>query len=350
MASTVYSFAVSGVDGRLIEVETDIIGFISSVSIVGLGDTAVKEARERLEAAISHAGFLFPQQKVVINLAPSDMKKTGTHYDLAMAIGILLRTEQIHSDELNSVGFIGELSLNAGIRPCSGILPMAAEAKECGIKRLVVAKENVREAKLVKGLDVYGCSTLKEVVDFIHGTPRTPCEIEEEDPDTDAVSRLLDFADVKGQEALIDDIAVAAAGNHNLLMIGPPGVGKSMLAKRIPTILPIMNEQEALEVTKIYSVSGLLKHKGRLIMKRPFRAPHHNASSNALIGGGSYAKPGEISLAHNGVLFLDEIAEFTKKTLDALRQPMEDRQVTITRVNQTNTYPANFMLVAAMNP
>lgn len=350
MASTVYSFAVSGVEGRIVEVEADTIGFIPSVSIVGLGDTAVKEAKDRLEAAICHCGFEFPQQKIVINLAPSDMKKAGTHYDLAMAVGILLRSNQIQGKPLDEVGFIGELTLNADVRPCSGVLPMAMMAKEQGIKSLVVAKENVREAMLVTGLEVYGFDHLKDVIAFVKGKPVAPAEITNREPPAHDFSHYLDFADVKGQEPLIDSITIAAAGGHNLIMVGPPGVGKSMIAKRIPTILPAMDEEEALEVTKVYSVAGLLKQKGDLIIQRPFRSPHHNASPNALIGGGSSAQPGEISLAHHGVLFLDEIAEFTKKTLDSLRQPMEDRQVTITRVNQTNTYPANFMTIAAMNP
>lgn len=350
MASTIYSFFVSGVEGRLAEVEADTIGFIPSVSIVGLGDTAIKEAKDRLEAAICHCEFEFPQQKIVINLAPSDMKKTGTHYDMAMAIGILLRSNQIQSEPLDEIGFIGELSLNADVRPCSGVLPMAMKAKQCGIKKLVVATENVREAMLVPGLKVYGFDHLKEVIDFVKGASVPPVEVKEKASFTNKTQPYLDFADVKGQDVLIDYITIAAAGGHNLMMVGPPGVGKSMIAGRIPTILPAMDEEEALEVTKIYSVAGLLKQKGDLIAERPFRSPHHNASPNALIGGGSFAQPGEISLAHHGVLFLDEIAEFTKKTLDALRQPMEDRRVTITRVNNTNTYPANFMTIAAMNP
>lgn len=350
MATTVYSFSVTGVDGHVVEVETDTIGYIPSMSIVGLGDTAVKEARERLEAAIRHAGFSFPQQKVVVNLAPSDMKKTGTQFDLAMAVGLLLRSEQIRAEELNTFGFIGELSLNAGIRPCSGVLPMAMEAKEAGLRKLIVPKENVDEAMLVGGLNVYGCETLKDAVNVLGGEGTVKPARKSVVAERDASDYPVDFADVKGHEVLIDYMTVAAAGGHNLLMVGPPGSGKSMIAKRMPTILPPLSETEALEVTKVHSVAGFLKRKGRLIRERPFRAPHHNASTNALIGGGRYAGPGEISLAHHGVLFLDEVAEFSKKTLEALRQPMEDRHVTVTRVHGTNTYPANFMTVAAMNP
>ncbi|MDQ0154206.1 YifB family Mg chelatase-like AAA ATPase [Robertmurraya andreesenii] len=348
MASVVYCFGISGIEGRLVEVETDTMVGIPSVSIVGLGDKAVKEARERLEAAITHSGFSFPFQKVVFNLAPSDMKKTGTHYDLAMAIGLLTRTGQLQGVSINKTGFIGELSLNANIRPVSGVLPMVLKAKEAGLRRVILATDNIREASLVKGIEIIGFQTLSEVVHFLSGRTPPPSAPPLENPPK--AQSYHDFSDVKGQDLMTEYIAIAAAGGHNLLMIGPPGCGKSMLAKRIPTILPSMTEEESLEVTKIYSVANLLKDKGTLITKRPYRAPHHNASTNALIGGGSVAKPGEISLAHNGVLFLDEIAEFSKKTLDALRQPLEDQSVTITRVWGANTYPAHFMLVGAMNP
>jgi len=350
MASTVYSFSISGIQGDLVEVETDTLIGPPSVSIVGLGDKAVKEAKERLEAAIKNANFIFPPQKIVFNLAPSDMKKTGTHYDLAMAIGLLIKTSQIKPSNLRKTALIGELSLNSYIRPVSGILPMVIKAKELGLTKLIIAKENVQEAQLVKGIEIIGCETLREAITVIEGRrslriipapqPRSPKPND----------HYVDFKDVKGLNNLIDYITIAAAGGHNLLMIGPPGCGKSMIAKRIPTILPQMSEEESLEVMKIYSVAGLLKDKGSLITERSFRAPHHNASTNSLIGGGTYAMPGEISLAHHGVLFLDEIAEFSKKTLDSLRQPLEDHSVTISRVWGSNTYPAKFMLVGAMNP
>ena len=351
MASTVYSFTITGIQGHLVEVETDTLIGLPSVSIVGLGDKAVKEAKERLEAAIKNAYYQFPPQKIVFNLAPSDMKKTGTHFDLAMAIGILMKTKQItpaHSEQ--RIGLIGELSLNSFIRPVSGILPMVIKAREIGISTLIMAKENVQEAQLVKGIKIIGCETLKEAINIIEGKPPHPQTPQETLQTAKKSMYSIDFKDVKGLHSLVDYIKIAAAGGHNFLMVGPPGCGKSMIAKRIPTILPTMSEDESLEVMKIYSVANLLKEKGSFIIERPFRSPHHNASINSLIGGGAFALPGEISLAHHGVLFLDEMAEFSKKALDALRQPLEDYSVTISRVWGSNTYPAHFMLVGAMNP
>ncbi len=350
MASIVKSFALSGVDAYVIDVETKKIEGQPMISIVGLGDLAVKEARERVESAINDEKYVFPQSKIVINLAPSDMKKSGSHFDLPIALGLLLETKQIKSEKLQSFGFIGELSLNARLRACTGILPMAIRAKESGIKNIVVPKDNIKEASLVQGVNVHGFDTLRQVVDFLEDKEPYQSSICHISQETGVDPQKVDFQEVQGQEAMIEYIVIAAAGGHNLLMLGTPGCGKSMIAKRIPTILPSMTEEEALEVTKIYSVAGLLRGKGQLIKERPFRAPHHNASTNSLIGGGNNATPGEISLAHNGVLFLDEIAEFGKKTIEALRQPMEDQVVTISRVKYTNTFPASFMLVAAMNP
>lgn len=350
MASVVKSCAISGVDGYVVDVETKTIVGQPMISIVGLGDTAVKEARERVESAIVDTNFVFPEMKIVINLAPSDLKKSGSHFDLPIALGLLIEDGQLKIKRKEEFAFFGELSLNAMIRGCNGILPMVIAAKNSGIKNIIVPKANIKEASIVKELNIYGFNSLREVVDFLENKKEYSLTIDDIlDEETEA-QHDTDFLDVQGQDALIEFIVVAAAGGHNMLMIGPPGCGKSMIAKRIPTILPSMTENESLEVTKIYSVAGLLKESKSLLKNRPFRAPHHNASLNAHIGGGNNATPGEISLAHNGVLFLDEITEFSKKTLDSLRQPMEDKEVTISRVNYTNSYPANFMLVAAMNP
>jgi len=349
VASIVKSFAISGVDAYLVDVETKTIEGQPLISIVGLGDTAVKEARERVEAALRDGHFRFPEMKVVINLAPSDLKKSGSHFDLPMALGLLMESDQLHVNRWQDYGCIGELSLNARLRACTGVLPMVIAAKEAGMKNIIVPRENIHEASLVQGMNVVGFDYLREVVQFLEGEKEYTIQKEMNFDAPAEDTYPVDFNEVQGQEAMLEYI-VAAAGGHNLLMIGAPGCGKSMIAKRIPTILPSMTEEEALETTKIYSVAGMLKGTGYLIKKRPFRSPHHNASTNALIGGGNNATPGEISLAHNGVLFLDEIAEFSKKTLDALRQPMEDQEVTISRVKYSNTYPASFMLVAAMNP
>ena len=350
MASIVKSCAICGVDGYVVDVESKTIVGQPMISIVGLGDTAVKEAKERVESAIVDAHFIFPEMKIVINLAPSDLKKSGSHFDLPIAIGLLIEDGQVVIKRKEQFAFFGELSLNAMIRGCNGILPMVIAAKNLGIKNIIVPKGNVAEASIVKGLNVFGFSSLRDVVEFLENRKEYANTVDDilEVPRDNLFD--LDFIDVQGQDSLIEFIVVAAAGGHNMLMIGPPGCGKSMIAKRIPSILPSMTENESLEITKIYSVAGLLKENKCLITTRPFRAPHHNASLNSLIGGGNSATPGEISLAHNGVLFLDEITEFSKKTLDSLRQPMEDKKVTISRVKYTNSYPANFMLIAAMNP
>lgn len=349
MATIVNSFSISGIEGLVVEIETDMIFGQPSVSIIGLGDQAVKEASERIRASILHLGYEFPKMKVVINLAPGDIKKKGSHYDLGMSIGVLQQSDQIAAQGLEEYGFIGEVSLNGKLRACNGVLPMVIAAKRAGIRKMIVPNDNREEAALVQEMEIYAFEELKEVIDFIQGKRAVGAVKREESAKSD-IEYPVDFSDVKGQELLIEYIVVAAAGGHNMLMIGEPGCGKSMIAQRIPTILPMMNEEEALEVTKIYSVAGLLKTNRDLINARPFRAPHHNASLNSLIGGGNNAMPGEISLAHNGVLFLDEIAEFNKKTLDALRQPLEEKKVTISRVQGRHEYPANFMFIAAMNP
>lgn len=344
--------SVQGIEGFEIEVEaTTIRGQQQMISIIGLGDQAVKEAGERIQAALEFCGYEIPKEKVIISLAPGNRRKKGSHYDLAMTIALLQQTEQICVKKIESYAMIGELSLNGRIRPCNGILPMVTEAKNCGIKSVIVPYENWKEAESVTEIEVIGIRTLREAVQFLEGKKIPLKEGNMEYVQHDGTVQWgVDFSDVKGQSELIDAIVLGAAGGHNVLMIGEPGCGKTMIAERIPTILPLMTEKESLEVTKIHSISGLLPEKHGLMINRPFRAPHHNISLNALIGGGSFAQPGEVSLSHNGVLFLDELAEFSKSTLDALRQPLENKKVTISRVNGTNTYPANFMLVAAMNP
>ena len=365
MAIVVKSMATSGVEGFMVEIEASTIrGQQQSMSIIGLPDQAIKEAGERIQAAIESCGYDIPKEKAIISLAPGDKKKRGSHFDLGMIIALLFQTDQISPRNLEDFALIGELSLDGRIRPCHGVLSMVTEARNCGIKSVIVPFENRKEAGTISGINVFPVRTLQETVRFLEGKTDLSGQEEEEKPGAmqsafstaqnreggDAYEANLDFADVKGQDELIEAIILGAAGGHNILMIGEPGCGKTMIAQRIPTILPKMTEKEAMEVTKIHSIYGLLDAGNGLMTQRPFRAPHHNVSLNALIGGGSYAQPGEVSLAHNGVLFLDELAEFSRSTLDALRQPMEDKRVTISRVNGTNSYPANFMFVAAMNP
>lgn len=349
MATLVKCFALGGIDAYSVDIETKAMEGQPIITIIGLGDQAVKEAAERIEAAIDESGYVFPKKRVIISLAPSDKKKFGSHFDLAMAIGVLQENQDISLKELDSYGIIGELALDGRLRACRGILPMIMEAKKSGIKKVIIPHENIEEAALVQGIEVYGFGYLRDVICFLEGKKEYKPEVGNDSVLTEKEGRM-DFSDIKGQSDLIDTIVLAAAGGHNLMMIGEPGCGKTMVAQRIPTILPQMTEEESLEVTKIYSISGLLPNGHSLVKNRPFRAPHHNASLNALIGGGKNAMPGEVSLAHNGVLFLDELAEFSRRTLDALRQPVEDKKVCISRVNGTHTYPSNFMFVTAMNP
>lgn len=364
MATVVKSMATSGVDGFMVEIEASVIrGQQQILSIIGLPDQAIKEAGERIQAAIESCGYDIPKDKIILSLAPGDRKKRGSHFDLGMIIALLNQTDQISPRNLGSYAFIGELALDGRIRPCHGVLSMVTEAKKCGVKAVIVPFGNRDEAASVSGIQVCPVKTLQDTIRFLEGKLDLSKQLSGEAEDRAMKAELsagrevekgsdggIDFADVKGQDELIEAIVLGAAGGHNILMIGEPGCGKTMIAQRIPTILPRMTEKEALEVTKIHSISGLLEAGAGLCTHRPFRAPHHNVSLNALIGGGTFAQPGEVSLAHNGVLFLDEIAEFSRSTLDALRQPMEDKRVTISRVNGTNSYPANFMFVAAMNP
>ena len=371
MAIVVKSMAVSGVDGFLVEIEaSQIKSQQQMISIIGLPDQSIKEAGERIQAAIVSCGYEIPKDKVILSLAPGNRKKRGSHFDLGMIIALLFQTDQISPKNLADYAIIGELALDGRVRPCVGVLSMVTEARKQGIKYVIVPYANREEASSVTGVKVFPVKSLPDTIHFLEGKldlskqEENIAPIEKNarmtaasrtDPNKNqaaygALGQILDFMDVKGQDELIDAIVLGAAGGHNILMIGEPGCGKTMIAQRIPTILPCMSEKEALEVTKIHSISGLLDPGSGIMRERPFRAPHHNVSLNALIGGGTYAQPGEVSLAHNGVLFLDEIAEFSKSTLDALRQPIEDKRVTISRVNGTHSYPANFMLVAAMNP
>jgi magnesium chelatase family protein len=351
MATVVKSFAIHGIDGYMVDIETKLMEGQPMISIIGLGDLAVKEAAERIQSAIDESGYVFPKKKVIISLAPGDTKKSGSHFDLAMAVGVLEQNKDIAAKDIASIGFIGELSLDGHLRACGGILPMIIAAKKNRVCKVIVPNDNLKEARLVQGIEILGFSTLSEVIRFLEGKQAyTNFETPNNTMPDDDLDHILDFSDVKGQSELVDAVVLAAAGGHNMLMVGEPGCGKTMIAQRIPTILPEMTEEECLEITKIYSISGLLPMGHALMRHRPFRAPHHNASMNALIGGGKDAAPGEVSLAHNGVLFLDELAEFPRRTLDALRQPIEDKKVSISRVNGTHTFPSNFMFVAAMNP
>ena len=351
MLSIVKSIALHGLEGFIIDVQVDVSGGLPSLDIIGLPDTSIREAKERVRTAIKNSGYEFPSRKIVINLAPATIKKGGSVFDLPMAVAILNACAYIKEFDFENTVFLGELSLDGNLNSINGVLPMCIEAKKLGKKRIILPKENSREAGIVSDIEIIPVTSLNQVVAYLNGIiPIVPSKFDISSLYFNSNNSGLDFSEIKGQKNIKRAIEVAASGAHNCLMIGSPGSGKTMIAKRIPSILPLLSFDESLEVTKIHSIAGEVSSNNPFIVSRPFRSPHHTISKTALVGGGSVPKPGEISLSHYGVLFLDEMPEFDKSTLEVLRGPLEDGKITISRVNSVLTYPCQFMLVASMNP
>lgn len=350
MLSVVKSGGVIGIDGYVVDVEVNLTTGLPQFITVGLPDTAVKESRERVRAAIESIGFKFPIKRITVNLAPADIIKIGTLYDLPIAVGILKSSGMINKEELSKTAFIGELALNGELRKVRGVLPIVIKLKEEGFERVILPAQNQNEASIISGIDIYGFENLRQIVEFLNGSlQKEPARTELDDKLFGSIYHHYgDFSEVRGQYTVKRALEIAAAGRHNVLLIGSPGAGKTMAVKRVPSILPPLSVEEAIEITKIHSIAGVLRDS--IVKSRPFRQVHHTASDISLIGGGAFPKPGEVSLAHLGVLFLDELPEFSRKTLEVLRQPLEDREVVISRANSKVRFPANFQLIATANP